>query len=193
MYVWARLARTLLSGSRRGAYRMGGESRLRFRCLPSDIDSNLHLNNARYMMLADVGRIDIFNRSGMIKLARAQGWAPMLGGLQSVFVREIKLWTRFELVSTLETWAGTQVIGRHRFVLDGNVTAAIVMTTGGVYDLANRRFVPIQDLVDRLDAEVTPRPPSEAEEIFMSSHAGLRAIAKAEGGKPTLDKEKRAG
>lgn len=160
---------------------MGGESRLSFRCLPSDIDTNLHLNNARYMMLADVGRIDIFNRSGMIKLARAQGWAPMLGGLQSVFVREIKLWKRFELVSTLETWAGTQVIGRHRFVLEGDVTAAIVMTTGGVYDLRNRRFVEISDMVEMLGSDTTPRPPTEAEEIFMSSHAGLRAIAKAEG------------
>jgi acyl-CoA thioesterase FadM len=181
MYVWARLARTLASASRRGPYRTGDESRLRFRCLPSDIDSNLHLNNARYMMLADVGRFDIFQRSGMITLARARGWAPMLGGLQTVFVREIRLWKRFELVSTLETWADTQVIGRHRFVIDGDVTAAIVMTTGGVYDLRNRRFVPIGDMVQMLGSDATPRPPTDAEAIFMSSHAGLRAIAKAGG------------
>src|SRR5688572_23828984 len=104
MYVWARLARTALTAKSRGRYRMGDESRLAFRCLPTDIDSNLHLNNARYMMLADIGRIDIFLRAGLLGLARKHDWAPMMGGLQAVYVREIRLWRRFEVVSTLETW-----------------------------------------------------------------------------------------
>lgn len=81
MYVWARLARMALTAKSRGPYRAGGESRLSFRCLPTDIDSNMHLNNARYMMLADVGRIDIFLRSGLLGLARRNGWGPMMGGL----------------------------------------------------------------------------------------------------------------
>ncbi len=179
MYVWGRLARMMATAKSRGPYRMGGESRLSFRCLPTDIDTNLHLNNARYMMLADVGRIDIFNRSGLLNLARSRKWAPMLGGLQSVYVREIRLWKRFEVISTLETWEDTQVIGRHRFVINDNVTAAIVLTTGGVYDVGNRRFVPIQELVDALGETYVPRKPTEAEAIFMTSHKGLRELAKS--------------
>jgi len=58
----------------------------------------------------------------------------MIGGLESVYVREIRLWRRFEVMSSIETWEGTQVIGRHRFVLDNGETAALIMTTGGVYD-----------------------------------------------------------
>src|SRR5690606_19074858 len=131
MYVWGRLARMSLTARARGRYRMGEESRLSFRCLPTDIDSKFHLNNARYMMLADVGRIDIFIRMGLLGLVRGRGWAPMLGGLQTVFVREIRLWKSFEIVSTIETWEGSQVIGRHRFELQGGETAALVMTTAG--------------------------------------------------------------
>src|SRR5690606_21488319 len=101
MYVWGRLARMSLTATTRGRYRMGDESRLSFRCLPSDIDSNLHLNNARYMMLADVGRIDIFIRAGLLGHARRHGWVPMLGGLQTVYVREIRLWKRFDVVTTI--------------------------------------------------------------------------------------------
>lgn len=178
MYVWGRLARMVLTAKSRGRYRMGEESRLAFRCLPTDVDSNLHLNNARYMMLADVGRVVIFLRAGLLGLARKRRWAPMMGGLQAVYVREIRLWKRFEVVSTVETWEDTQVIGRHRFVLDGGETAALVMTTAGVYDFAARRFVPIDDIVAALGAEVRPRPPSEGEGIFMASHAGLRRLAK---------------
>ena len=54
MYVWGRLARMMATASRRGPYMVGSESRLAFRCLPTDIDFNSYLNNARYMMLADL-------------------------------------------------------------------------------------------------------------------------------------------
>ena len=89
MYVWGRMARMMLTAKSRGRYRMGEESRLSFRCLPIDIDTNIHLNNARYLMLADVGRIDIFIRSGLLGHARRRGWSPMMGGVQAVYVREI--------------------------------------------------------------------------------------------------------
>jgi acyl-CoA thioesterase FadM len=178
MYVWARLARMALTARSRGRYRMGSESRLTFRCLPSDIDSNFHLNNARYMMLADVGRIDIFIRAGLLGHARKQGWAPMMGGLQAVYVREIRLWKRFEVVSTIETWEDTQVIGRHRFELEDGQTAALVMTTAGIYKFRERRFMPIGEILAELGHRIVPRPPSEEEKIFMASHAGLRGLAK---------------
>lgn len=178
MYVWLRLARMIATARSRGRYRLGEESRLSFRCLPTDIDSNLHLNNARYMMLADVGRIDIFARAGLIALARKNRWAPMMGGLQAVYVREIRLWKRFDVVSTIETWEDSQVIGRHRFVLEDGRTAAVVMTSAGVYDFSGGRFVPIDDIVGMLGASARPRPPSEEERTFMASHAGLRKLAK---------------
>lgn len=188
MYVWGRLARVVATMGRRGPYIPGGESRLTFRCLPSDIDPNIHLNNARYLMLADLGRLDIFFRSGLMKLNRQRGWVPMMGGLQSVFVREIRLWKRFEVVSSLETWEGTQVIGRHRFVLENGETAALVMTTAGVYDTRNKRFLEIDEVVAALGVSAVRREPSEAEAIFMRSHNGLRALAKGNAAPAGMDK-----
>ncbi|MDQ6437413.1 thioesterase family protein [Mesorhizobium sp. LHD-90] len=180
MYVWGRFARVAATTGRRGRYSFGSPSSLTFRCLPTDLDFNLHLNNARYMMLADLGRIDIFLRSGLWALARQRHWAPMLGGLQTVFAREIRLWQRFDVVSSLETWEGTAVIGRHRFVLDDGRTAAVVLTTAGVYDRRERRFVPIGDLMHLLGHDAPPRPPTEVESAFVASHHQLRAIAKGD-------------
>ncbi|RWB78951.1 MAG: thioesterase [Mesorhizobium sp.] len=178
MYVWGRMARTMATAPSRGPYRAGEESRLAFRCLPIDIDFNLHLNNARYMMLADLGRIDIFLRIGLIALARKNGWAPMIGGLQVAYVREIRLWRRFEVVSSIETWEGTSVIGRHRFVLDGDETAALILTIGGVYDRSSRRFLDIDEVVAALGRAARSRPPTETERAFMISHKNLREQAK---------------
>ena len=179
MYVWFRFARVAATRKSRGVYEPGGESRLSFRCLPSDVDFNLHLNNARYLMLADLGRVDIFFRYGLFALMRRRNWAPMIGGVQIAFVREVRLWQRFELVSSIETWEGAQVLGRHRFALENGETAAFAMTTAGVYDRTGKRFVAIDDVISALGHEARmPRPPSGEEKAFMVSHSGLRALAK---------------
>ncbi|WP_274427207.1 thioesterase family protein [Chelativorans sp. YIM 93263] len=178
MYTWLRLMRVAATYRRRGRFTADSESRLAFRCLPTDIDMNLHLNNARYMMLADMGRIDIFLRSGLVTESRKRRWGPLLGGLQVAYVREIRLWKRFTLVSTVETWHERQIVGRHRFVLDDSRTAAIILTTGGVYDFANRRFVPIDEVMATIGIDAPPRPPSDEEQAFMDSHQGLREMAK---------------
>ena len=178
MYVWLRFARMAATVKRRGPYLPGSEGRLSFRCLPTDIDFNLHHNNARYLMLADLGRVDIYFRSGLFALMRRRNWAPMLGGVQTVFVREVRLWQRFDVVSSIETWEDTQVIGKHRFVHQNGEVAALVLTTAGVYDRTARRFVEMNEVIRLLGIDAAPRPPSEAEKIFIASHSGLRALAK---------------
>lgn len=178
MYVWLRLLRVGATYKRRGRFDMGDEGRLSFRCLPTDIDMNMHLNNARYMMLADMGRIDIFLRSGLISAARKNGWGPLLGGLQISYVREIRLWKRFEVVSTIETWSGTQILGKHRFVLDDGRTAAVMMTTGGIYDFRNKRFVEVEEVMHALGRTEAPRAPTEQEQAFMASHTAMRQQGK---------------
>jgi acyl-CoA thioesterase FadM len=180
MYVWFRLARMIATAKRRGPYRMSEASRLSFRCLPSDIDPNMHMNNARYLVIADVGRIDLFIRSRLWDLRRERGWQPLMGGVQTAFTREIRLWKRFDLVSSFETWEGREILGLHRFVLEGGETAAVTMTTAGVYDSRNRRFVEIDDVVAALGAKVERRPPTQAQRAFMTSHAALRGLAKGE-------------
>lgn len=52
------------------------------------------------------------------------------------------------------------------------------MTTAGVYDRKARRFLDIDEVVAALGRAVNPGPPTEAERIFMTSHRGLRALAK---------------
>lgn len=169
----------MLTKRRRGPYRLGEESRLAFRCLPFDIDPNMHLNNARYMMLADVGRLDLYMRLGLFDAARRRGWATMMGGLQTVYVREIRLWKRFEIASSLETFEDRQLIGRHRFLLETGETAALITTTAGVYNHPERRFMPVGEVMEMLGESATPpRPPTERERAYMASHDVARAFAK---------------
>ena len=91
---------------------------------------------------------------------------------------------QFEVVSTMETWDGTQALGRHRFTLEDGTTAAILMTTAGVYDFRNRRFLEIDEVVRSLGHDLEPRPLDAAEQAFMQSHGALRLQAKIRGNMP---------
>jgi hypothetical protein len=103
----------------------------------------------------------------------------MMGGLQAAYVREIRLWQRFEVITTIETWDGTQMIGRHRFLLEDGRTAAIVLTIVGVYDLKARHFVSIAEMFRLLGYDETPRPLDPMEAAFLASHRNLRASVKS--------------
>lgn len=179
MYVWGRLTKVAATARRRGAYPMRGESRLTFRCLPGDVDQYRHMNNARYNMITDLGRMDIFMRSGIMRLLRTRGWGPMMDGSEIAFIREIRLWRRFQLVTTMDCWTEKHFIARHRFAFEDGQTAALMLGAIGMYDFRNRKFLAIQEVLDVLGHDATPRGIAPAEEVFLASHAGLRAFAKS--------------
>lgn len=178
MYPWFRIINIIRKTRRQDDFKPGQESRLSMRCLPGDIDTNLHINNGRYLTLADVGRFQQFRQSGIWGIAMKNGWAPMLGGVQVAFTREIRLWQRFELRSSIETWEDTQVLGRHRFILPDGRIAAVLMTTGGIYDKKAGRFVLVDEAFAALGRDFHPRPPNEEERAFMRSHGNLRLMGK---------------
>ena len=178
MYVWGRMVKMVATAKGRGHFAIGDVSRLNFRCLPTDIDPNLHMNNGRYPMIADVGRFDIFIRGGFLRLRKERNWAPMMGGVECAFLREIRLWKRFELQSTMDFWSGQQILGRHRFVLENGQTACELLTTAGVYDTKARRFVTMDEVADALGVDATPRSPTAEEAAFMTSRATLRSQSK---------------
>jgi acyl-CoA thioesterase FadM len=113
-----------------------------------------------------------------MRLRRERGWLPMMGGLQAAYLREIRLWRRFKIVSSFAAWTGTQIIGQHRFILDDGTPAATILTTAGIYDRANRKFVPLEEVVSVLGYPTRSPPVSESEQSFLATHALLRNEAR---------------
>jgi acyl-CoA thioesterase FadM len=178
MYIWARITTMMARARGKGRVPLGASTERTFRCWPSDVDNYMHMNNARYMAIADVGRIELFFRTGMWDLGKSRNWWPMMGGGQITYVKEIKLWQKFRVVSSFETWEDKQLLGLHRFVLEDGVTSAVVRTTVGVYDFQNRRYVPIEQLAAAVGVNERPREPDQGEVNFMRSNADLRAMAR---------------
>src|ERR1700704_1885823 len=54
-------------------------TRVALRVWPNDLDFNLHVNNGRYLALADIGRLHWFVRTGMLAAARRYKAYPVVG------------------------------------------------------------------------------------------------------------------
>jgi acyl-CoA thioesterase FadM len=74
-----------------------------FRVLPNDIDVNLHMNNGRYMTVADLMTIEFFVRTGFLRLLFKRKWKPVAGGVIVTFRRQIKFGQKYRL---RYRWAG---------------------------------------------------------------------------------------
>jgi acyl-CoA thioesterase FadM len=155
-----------------------GASVLRFRVWPHDIDTNLHLNNGRYLTIADLGRTDLLLRMGLIKLVLKEGLQPMLSGSAIRYRREIKPFQPFRLESSIIAWRGTSFVMQHRFIIQGrdgqDQTAALALVRGGLYDKKRRLFVGAERLAQAVgyqgeSPEITPDI-----EAFLAVEDGLR-------------------
>lgn len=178
MYIWTRISTMMMRAKGRGHVPLAGQTEHTFRCWPSDVDNYMHMNNARYLAIADVGRVELFFRTGMWDFGKSRNWWPMMGGGQVVYVKEIKLWQKFKVISTFETWEDRQLLGLHRFVLEDGKISAVVRTTIGVYDYTNRKYLPIDEVAEALGQPGRPRAPDQGEVNFMRSSADLRAMAR---------------
>lgn len=152
-----------------------GVSRLQFRVLPNDLDSNLHMTNGRYWNIFDLGRLDLILRMGLGRVALREKWAPIVGAGTIQFRRELKPFQRFTLETRLAGWVGTRVIMEQRVLLGEEKIATRALLVTGIYDRRNRRFVGMPQMMAAIGAEDVPSPPlSQAAEALLAADAALK-------------------
>lgn len=72
-------------------------SRIHQRVRPSEIDINLHMNQAVYPRIFELGRTDWFIRSGMWEQWRGMGFNPMVAQQTLTYRRELKPLRRYSV------------------------------------------------------------------------------------------------
>jgi acyl-CoA thioesterase FadM len=79
-------------------------SHLRLRVMPNDLDLNLHMNNARYLSVFDLGKIDVMIRSGVASIAYRRRWRPLIGGNIVRYRFGLRPFCRFQLITRVVCW-----------------------------------------------------------------------------------------
>lgn len=142
-----RLIQVLLSTSARGRMHVLDESRFTLRCWPNDLDSNLHMNNGRYMTLMDLGRLDLILRTGLWRQMRAHKWYPVVGAAKISFRRSLNVFQTFELTTQVIGWDEKWLYIEHRMERAGKVMAQAYVK--GLF-LGPDGKVPMDELVKAL-------------------------------------------
>lgn len=96
---------------------------LRFRVWPNDCDINLHMNNGRYLTFMDLGRVHLLAQIGMLRELFRRHWAPVLSAAEMNFIRPLRPFQAFDLVTRLLTWDEKYFYIEQRFVSEGRLCA----------------------------------------------------------------------
>lgn len=156
MNLFIRLLKVLCLGLLRpGRIALFGQSILHFRVWPNDLDTNLHMNNGRYMTLLDLGRFDLLMRMGLFRIGLRKRWAPVLGAATIRYRRSLKLWDRFTLKTRLIGWDETWIYIEQMIEAEGKLVTLAYLR--GVFTGPGGK-VPIPEMLAAIGMEGKPSP-----------------------------------
>lgn len=139
MNLWFRLIRVLLASLFRARLDYLETSRIGFRVMPHDLDINVHMNNARYLALMDLGRFDLIVRTGLWRPMLKNKWQAVIGGALVRYRRPLKPFQPFTLSTRLLFWDERWLYIEHRIEAAG-VPACLTLVRGAF--LRNGAIVP---------------------------------------------------
>jgi acyl-CoA thioesterase FadM len=145
-----------------------GLSRVHFRCWPNDLDTNLHMNNGRYMTLLDLGRLDLLLRTGAAVPAFRRKWYPVLAAVQMRFRKPLNLFQRFTIESRIVTWDAKFVYLEQKMLRKGKIVTHAFLKGAFV---GPHGTVPMAELVALLGHAEPPPPLPEEMRVWSEAEA----------------------
>jgi len=127
MFPWLRLIRVGVSAIGETKVDLLETTHVKLRVWPNDLDINLHVNNGRYLALADLGRIHWFMRTGLFGLARQKKAFPVIGDAIAKFRQDLKVFQTFEIRTRLIGWDHKWGFVEHRFVRKDRVLGVVAI------------------------------------------------------------------
>lgn len=86
-----------------------------FRVMPWDIDVFGHLNNGRYLQIADVARVDWLRRTRILDSAAKNRWGAVLGGNFIRYCKVLRPFQKFSVKTRVMSWESRWIFIEHRF------------------------------------------------------------------------------
>lgn len=129
--------------------------RLPLRALLSDIDFNMHMNNARYLGMMDLGRVQLMGQMGLLRALFRKKWTPVAQAVEIRYIRDIRPFAAFVLESRLLGWDDKYWYMEQRFV-SGKTVHAVALVRG--LFLEGRTKIPSSRLAELAGADPVSPP-----------------------------------
>ncbi len=122
-----RLIWLLITASGRKRIGLIDDCELSMRVLPTDLDINMHLTNARYLSMMDLGRTELIIQTGMAKELLKRRWLPVVAIANLKFFRQINPFQRYKLITRIVGWDEKWFYIEQRFMVKGKLAAVGVI------------------------------------------------------------------
>ena len=122
-----RLIWVVIAAFRKSKVGILDETRIRLRVLPNDLDTNIHMNNGRYLTVMDLGRVDLTIRSGLWRAMRDNRWYPVVGSAKMTYRRPLDPLQAYELTTRVLGWDDKWVYMEQCFLVGGHMHARGVL------------------------------------------------------------------
>jgi acyl-CoA thioesterase FadM len=184
MYPWLRLIGVGASALKQPRTDLFEPTRVSLRVWPDDIDANLHVNNGRYLTLADLGSITWFLRSGVLAQARRFHATPLIADSIAKFRRDLKLFQRFTLETRLVGWERRCIFLEHRFLVEQHMSGLVAVRC--VFKSGRRTIYPSELLGGLSTRTQSPVLPAWLSQFSESCDALTRQLHEEERGPEPL-------
>ncbi len=132
MNLLIRLLLIYLRAKRRPRCALLAPQTLEFAVQPTDLDLFLHMNNGRYFSIMDLGRLDLFIRTGLLDALKKEGFSVTVAAETLRFRRSLKLFQRFILETRILGWDEKSILLEQRFLRQEKTTEWEVVAHGAV-------------------------------------------------------------
>lgn len=132
------------------------------------------MNNGRYLTFMDLGRVHLTAQSGLLREALRRGWMPVLAAAEITYIRSLKPFARFDLVTRLLTWDEKYIYLEQGFESDGKLCAQAYVK--GIF-LKKGVRVPNAEVLRAIGHTDAPPPMTEALQHWAALSASKRAEA----------------
>lgn len=152
-------------------------AQLNFRVWLTDQDMFLHMTNSRYLSFSDLGRMDLFIRSGVRSLIKSNLWQLEICGQTMTINRMLKAPRPFTLETQIHGWDDRFLVVGQTFLRNGRNHARVV-TLLEILD-SSGALVPPQSLIDSIAADTSsPELTPALTDLIASTRASRAADGK---------------
>ena len=177
MSIWLRFFWVVIAGFFKKPLDFADVSILRQRVWLDELDINVHMNNAKYLAVMDLGRTDWIVRSGAWRWMTRDKMSPVVGGAMVRYRRSLKLFQPYLLKTRLlgwdERWLYIEQIMECR---DGIPACLAVQRTTFT---KNGKLVPPLELAAKLGQDATAMPAPDWTQTWGAAEAAFVKGAEA--------------
>ena len=160
---WARLAAEMKANIRLG---LAADSKSGlfdavdsgFRVGLTDIDLNLHLNNARYLKYMDLSRLEHMLATGLLwRMIRAR-CNSVVANTEISYIRELRTWQKFSASARIVGWDEKYFYYEQRFESEGRLCTHAFIRLASLH---GGKSIPVAQVMDRMGLDaVSPELPA---------------------------------